>query len=135
MIARVAIALTALALTACGAGLTKEEAAKLTPEQAIFKLSNEVNIAFEPAVAYAQQPRCTETMVIACHDPKVVAIFLRLREEANSAFKLARANPDTAAVATLTAAVRRILAELQAEILKTKTQGASHDAANSIALA
>ncbi|NIT36968.1 MAG: hypothetical protein GTN49_10805, partial [candidate division Zixibacteria bacterium] len=110
------------------------EEAKLTPEQKIFKLANEVNIAFEPAVAYAQQPKCTATVAVACHDPGVVKVFLRLREEANAAFKIARANPDTAAVSALTAVVRRVLAELQAELLKTKT-GAIHDTSNRLAIA
>jgi hypothetical protein len=116
--------LLGLLLTGCGLGLTKEEAAKLTPEQQIFKLANEVNIAFEPAVAYAMQPKCSATVVVACHDPKVVKVLLQLREEATAALKIARAQPDTAAAATLASAVRRILGLLQAELLKT--QGVSH---------
>jgi tartrate dehydratase alpha subunit/fumarate hydratase class I-like protein len=118
-------------LVGCGVGLTKEEAAALTPEQKIFKLANEVNIAFTPAVAYAQQEKCTATRVVACHDPGVVKIFLRLREEANAAFKVARADVDLAAVSVLTGVVRRVLAELQAELLKTK--GARYDTSNRFA--
>jgi len=114
-------------LAGCGVGLTQAEKDALTPEQAIFKLANEANIAFEPAVAYAQQEKCTDVVVVACHDPKIVAIFLRLREEANAALKTARANPDTAAVSVLTGAIRRVLAELQRELLKVKSEGASHD--------
>lgn len=129
---RAAIIFLAAALVGCGAGLTKEEEAALTPEQRIFKLANEVNIAFEPAVAYAQQPKCSDTMIVACHDPEVVKIFLRLREEANAAFKVARANPDTAAISVLSGAVRRILAELQSELLKVKTQGASYGTGNAV---
>jgi hypothetical protein len=128
-----AILFLAAFLAGCGAGLTAEEEAALTPEQKIFKLANEVNIAFEPAVAYAQQPKCTATMVVACHDPNVVKIFLRLREEANAAFKVARADPDLAAVSVATGVVRRILAELQAELLKAKATGASYDASNRFA--
>lgn len=115
----------------CGVGLTKEEAAALTPEQTIFKLANEVNIAFAPAVAYAQQEKCTATRVIACHDPGVVKVFLRLREEANAAFTLARVDTDLAAVNVLTGVIRRVLAELQTELLKTK--GARNDASNRFA--
>jgi len=113
-------------LAGCGVGLTQAEKDAMTPETAIFKLAEEVNIAFAPAVAYAQQPKCTDTLVIACHDANVVKIFLRLREEANAAFKVARADPDTAAISTLTAAVRRILAEVQRELLKAKATEASH---------
>ena len=132
--ARAIVIFLAALLAGCGAGLTKEEEAKLTPEQKIFKLASEVNIAFEPAVAYAQQPKCTETLAVACHDPGAVKIMLRLREEANAAFSVARGNPDAAAVATLTAVVRRVLAELQAELLKTKS-GARHDTSDSLAIA
>ena len=129
---RAAIIFLAAALVGCGAGLTKEEEAALTPEQRIFKLANEVNIAFEPAVAYAQQPKCSDTMIVACHDPKVVKIFLRLREEANAALATARANPDTAAISVASGTIRRILAELQAELLKVKTQGASYGTGNAV---
>ena len=132
--ARAIVLFASLFLAACGAGLTKEEEAKLTPEQKIFKLANEVNIAFAPAVAYAQQPKCSATVAVACHDPGVVKVFLRLREEANAAFAIARGNPDTAAVATLTAVVRRVLAEVQAELLKTQT-GARNDTSNRLAIA
>ena len=118
-------------LVGCGVGLTKEEAAALTPEQTIFKLANEINIAFVPAVAYAQQDKCTATRVVACHDPGVVKIFLQLREQANAAFKIARADPDLAAVNVLTGVVRRVLAELQTELLKTK--GARYDTSNRFA--
>ena len=121
-----AILFMAAFLAGCGVGLTQAEKDAMTPETAIFKLAEEVNIGFAPAVAYAQQPKCTETRVIACHDVGAVKIFLRLREEANAAFSVARANPDTAAISTLTAAVRRILAELQSELLKSKAQGAHH---------
>ena len=128
-----AILFLAAFLAGCGVGLTKEEEAALTPEQKIFKLANEANIAFTPAVAYALQPKCTATNVIGCHDPGVVKIFLRLREEANAALKVARADPDLAAVSVLTGVVRRVLAELQAELLKTK--GASYDTSNRLAFA
>lgn len=130
---RAAVLFVAALLAACNGGLTQEEEAALTPEQRIYKLANEVNIAFEPAVAYAQQPKCTATRAVACHDPGVVRVFLRLREEANAALDTARANPDTAAISVATAAVRRILAELQTELLKTK--GASHDAGDRLAIA
>ncbi len=128
-----AILFLAAFLAGCGVGLTKEEAAALTPEQKIFKLANEVNIAFTPAVAYAQQEKCTATRVVACHDPGVVKIFLRLREEANAAFKVARADPDLAAVSVLTGVIRRVLAELQTELLTTK--GARYDTSNRLAIA
>ena len=114
-------------LAGCGIGLTQAEKDALTPEQQIFKLANEANIAFAPAVAYALQPKCTDAMAVACHDPKVVKIFLTLREEANAALATARAAPDTAALSVLTGVVRRVLSELQSELLKVKTQGASHD--------
>ena len=120
-------------LAGCGIGLTQAEKDALTPEQSIFKLANEINIAFAPAVAYAQQEKCTDAIVVACHDPKVVAVFLRLREEANAALKTARANPDTAAITLLTGVTRRLLGELQRELLKVKTQGASYDASNRFA--
>lgn len=122
-------------IAGCGAGLTKEEAAALTPDQAIFKLANEVNIAFTPAVAYALQPKCTPTNAIRCHDPGVVKIMLALREEANAAFKVARADPTLAAVSVLTGVVRRLLGTLQSELLKTKTQGASYDERDSVTFA
>lgn len=126
-----AILLFVAFVAGCGVGLTTEEEAALTPDQKIFKLANEANIAFAPAVAYALQPKCTATNVIACHDPGVVKIFLRLREEANAALKVARADPDLAAVSVLTGVVRRVLAELQTELLKTK--GASYDTSNRLA--
>lgn len=122
------VLLTAL-IGACGGGLTKEEAAALTPEQKIFKLANELNIAFEPAVAYALQPKCTATVVVACHHTGVVKIMLGLREEATAAIKVARGTPDAAGAALLATAVRRILAALQAELLKTQTQGAENGTA------
>ncbi len=122
-------------LAGCGVGLTQAEKDALTPEQQIFKLANEVNIAFAPAVAYAQQEKCTDTVVVACHDVEVVKIFLRLREEANAALKTARANPDTAAVSIATGIVRRLLGELQGELLKVKSQGASYDTSNRLAFA
>lgn len=114
-------------ITGCGIGLTQAEKDALTPELAIFKLADEVNIAFMPAVAYAQQPLCKEGEAIRCHDKNVVKIFLDLREEANAALKTARINPDTATVSVLTGIVRRLLGELQSELLKVKTQGARHD--------
>lgn len=116
-------------ISACGGGLTKEEAAALTPEQKIFKLANEINIAFEPAVAYALQPKCTATVVVACHHAGAVKIMLRLREEATAAISVARGTPDAAAAAVLATAARRILAALQAELLKTQTQGAGYGTA------
>lgn len=114
-------------LTGCGIGLTQAEKDALTPEQQIFKLANEANIAFAPAVAYALQPKCTDAIAVACHDPKVVKIFLTLREEANAALATARTAPDTAALSVLTGVVRRVLSELQSELLKVKTQGARYD--------
>ena len=125
----ISVILLGALISACGGGLTKEEAAALTPEQKIFKLSNEVNIAFEPAVAYAMQPRCTATVVVACHDAKIVRVMLQLREEATIALAAARAQPDAAGAAVLATAVRRILAELQAQLLKTQTQGAGYGTA------
>jgi len=122
-------------LAGCGVGLTQAEKDALTPDQQIFKLANEINIAFEPAVAYAQQEKCTDVVVIACHDVEVVKVFLRLREEANTALKTARANPDTAAISVLTGVVRRVLGELQRELLKAKSQGASYDTSNRLAFA
>jgi hypothetical protein len=121
-------------LAGCGVGLTQAEKDALTPEQQIFKLANEANIAFTPAVAYALQPKCTDAIAVACHDPKVVKIFLTLREEANAALATARAAPDTAALSVLTGVVRRVLSELQSELLKVKTQGASHDRRNIVAI-
>ena len=121
-------------LAGCGIGLTQAEKDALTPEQQIFKLANEANIAFAPAVAYALQPKCTDALAVACHDPNVVKIFLTLREEANAALATARAAPDTAAVSILTGIVRRVLAELQSELLKVKTQGASHERRNIVAI-
>ncbi len=120
-------------LAGCGVGLTQAEKDALTPEQQIFKLANEVNIAFAPAVAYAQQEKCTEIVVVACHDVEVVKIFLRLREEANAALATARTAPDAAALSVLTGVVRRVLSELQRELLKVKSQGASHDRRDRIA--
>jgi len=120
-------------LAGCGIGLTQAEKDALTPEQTVFKLANEVNIAFAPAVAYAQQPKCKAGEAIRCHDPKVVKIFLDLREEANAALKTARANPDTAAVSVATGIVRRLLGELQSELLKVNAQGARYDASNRFA--
>lgn len=120
-------------LTGCGIGLTQAEKDALTPEQSIFKLANEVNIAFTPAVAYAQQPLCEAGEAIRCHDKKVVKIFLDLREEANAALKTARLNPDAAAIAVLTGIVRRLLGELQGELLKVKSQGARYDTINRFA--
>jgi len=120
-------------LTGCGIGLTQAEKDALTPEQQIFKLANEINIAFAPAVAYAQQPLCKEGEAIRCHDKKVVKIFLDLREEANAALKTARANPDTAAISVLTGITRRLLGELQGELLKVKSQGARYDSSNRFA--
>lgn len=122
-------------LAGCAIGLTKEEAAALTPGQTIFKLANEVNLAFDPAVKYAQQPKCTATRAIECHDPGVVKIMLQLREQANAAFKVARADPDLAAVSVLSGVLRRVLAELQAELLKTQLKGARYDERNSLAIA
>lgn len=120
-------------LAGCGVGLTQAEKDALTPDQQIFKLANEINIAFEPAVIYAQQEKCTDVVVVACHDVGVVKIFLRLREEANAALKTARANPDTAAISVLTGITRRLLGELQRELLKVKSQGARYDASNRFA--
>lgn len=125
----ISVILLGVLISACGGGLTKEEAAALTPEQKIFKLSNEINIAFEPAVAYAMQPRCTATVVVACHDAKIVRVMLQLREEATTALLAARAQPDAAGAAVLATAVRRILAALQAQLLKTQTQGAGYGTA------
>lgn len=122
----ISVILLGIVLAACNGGLTKEESAALTPEQKIFKLANEINIAFEPAVAYALQEKCTATVVVACHDPGAVKIMLRLREEATAAINVARGTPDAAAAAVLATAARRILAALQAELLKTQTQGARH---------
>jgi len=129
------IVFVAALLAGCSIGLTKEEAAALTPEQTIFKLANEVNLAFDPAVAYAQQPKCTATRAIECHDPGVVAIMLQLREQANAAFKIARADPDLAAVSVLSGALRRVLAELQTELLKTQLKGARYDQRDRFAIA
>ena len=125
----IAVVLLGALISACAGGLTKEETAALTPEQKIFKLANEVNIAFEPAVAYAVQPKCTATVVVACHDARVVKVLLRLREEATAALTVARGQPDAAGAAVLATAVRRILAALQRELLKSKTQGASYGTA------
>jgi len=122
-------------LAGCGIGLTQAEKESLTPAQSIFKLAGEVNIAFEPAVAYASQPKCTPTNVLRCHDPEVVKVLLQLREQANVAFAIARGNPDAAAIAVLANAIRLVLAELQTELLKTKTQGASYDRRNRFAIA
>ena len=129
-----ALLLLVVFVAGCGIGLTQAEKDALTPAQSIFKVASEINIAFEPAVAYALQEKCTDVVVVACHDPNVVKIMLRLREEANAALKIARGNPDAAALSVLTGVARRVLAELQRELLKVKTQGASHDRRNIIVI-
>lgn len=126
----ISVILVSLIIGACGGGLTKEEAAALTPEQKIFKLANEINIAFEPAVAYALQEKCTATVVVACHHAGAVKVMLRLRQEATAAINVARGTPDAAGAAVLATAARRILAALQAELLKTQTQGAENGTAD-----
>lgn len=47
-----------------------------TPRQAYYVARAELNANLDGVLAYAQQPKCSATVVIACHDPAVVSAAL-----------------------------------------------------------
>lgn len=57
-----------LLLAACASTM-----ADLTPQQRVFALKSEFDLLLDQVVDYAEQPPCTATIVVACHDPSVVA--------------------------------------------------------------
>lgn len=75
----------ALVLSAC----TSIEAE--TPQQRLYAVQGEFNIALKAAAAYTSQPACTAAVVIGCHKPGVKAGILAGAEEAKGAIDAAKA--------------------------------------------
>ena len=109
--------LLATGFAGCSAGLTPEERARMTPEQQIYEIQVVYNGALETAVAYASQPRCTESLIVGCYDTAVVALLARSSVEINAALEAARNAGDAAAQVAAATLVRRLLAEFQAQLL------------------
>ena len=78
------LALLILLLAGCAsAGLTPEERAALSPAARVFEARAELNLGLDALLIYARQPTCTQIVILACHDPRVVADGRRLADQAD----------------------------------------------------
>jgi hypothetical protein len=113
-----AILLVAL-LVACVNDPTIDPAtrAAMTPAHTLYEIQATYNAALAGALVYAEQDRCTELVVVACHDAGVVAALAALDIRIVQAFKVARLATPGADQATAAATLRKLLAEFQSELL------------------
>lgn len=59
--------------------------AELTPAQRVYAMQSELDGLLEQVEMYADQPECSETVVVACYDPDVVETLTEAGEEADTA--------------------------------------------------
>lgn len=106
-----------LVVVACASSM-----ADLSPQQRVFALKSEFNLLLDEVVDYANQPPCTATMVVACHDPVVVAQAGNLAFEADGVLDQAeavvRAGGSAEDAASLAQLARAAIAQLSAYLIQ-----------------
>lgn len=123
----------ALIVGGCGnmgstAGLSDAEKAQLTPTMRVYAAKADFDTLLDKIVAYAEQPQCSETVVVACSDPKVVETANRLAMDVDKALDEAEtvARSGTGDVDSSIGAARQALGTLSAYLVsKQITKGAT----------
>ena len=64
--------LLAAVVMGCGAGLTSEQRANLTPSARVYEIKLDYANSQQVALKYLRQPTCSETRLTACKSPDVV---------------------------------------------------------------
>src|SRR5690554_2085621 len=84
---------TLIVLLAAAAILAACAHRDLTPQQQVYELQRELDVALEEVEAYAAQPPCNPDLgiVVACHHPDALAAAVRAGEEADTALDQAEA--------------------------------------------
>ena len=62
-----------VAMWSCASTIDQETRAAMTPAHTLYEIQATYNAALAGALVYAEQDRCTELVVVACHDAQVVA--------------------------------------------------------------
>lgn len=65
---------------------------ELTPATQVYVLKDQFDTQLDMLKAYAAQPACSATVVVGCHDPKVVDRLAQLAAEVDAALDLAEAS-------------------------------------------
>ena len=117
------LVLAACSVTPVRSGLTETEQASLTPEQQLFVAEADYLVNKADFVAYAEQPRCTETLVVGCHDPAVVAEIRGLDKQVREAFSIARVAAGTAEFSVKAEFARSLLARFAAQVAVLTLKG------------
>ena len=121
-VVRVLVLAAALAIGLAACSWWPSAQPDLTPEGRVFALQGEFNILLDQLNAYAAQPFCTDTVVVACADAGIVVRFPELAGKAVAALNAAEAavrlgGADSAALAS---AARVALAELSRTLLEAR---------------
>jgi len=111
------IVLLLVLLVACVNNIDPDTRAAMTPAHTLYEIQVTYNAALAAALVYAEQDRCTEQRVIACHDVKVVAALAALDLKVGQAIQVARLAAGDDAQAAAIGTVRKLLAEFQSELL------------------
>ena len=106
-----------LAMAGCPSNIDPATRAAMTPAHQLYEIQVTYNAALAGALVYAEQARCTELLIIGCHDAQVVAELARLDTAIGTALHVARLAVDGDAQADAVGVVRRLLAEFQSELL------------------
>lgn len=105
------------AMSACPSNIDPATRAAMTPAHTLYEIQVTYNAALAGALVYAEQERCTELVVIACHDPSVVAALAGLDTKITAALSVARLAAGGDAQADAIGVVRKLLAQFQSELL------------------
>lgn len=113
--------LVAVLLVGCfNTAIDPDTRAAMKPAHYLYEIQVTYNAALAASIKYAEQDRCTELLVVSCHDPSVVAALARLDTQIRAAFTVARLATTGDAQADAVAAVRKLLAEFQSELLASR---------------
>lgn len=86
----------------------------LTPGQQIYQLQLQLDAVLTEVELYAAQPPCTDTVIVACHDPDALAVVVEGLGDADLALDQARTAVEaggSAATVTLYANIARAALE------------------------
>ena len=96
--------------------------ADLTPQQRVFALKSEFDVLLEQVVDYANQPECSATVVVACHDPAVVMrageLAMDADEVLDQAEAVVRAGGTPTDAASYAQLARAAIAQLSAYLIE-----------------
>ncbi len=78
------VLLSVVVVVGCGAGLTVEQRAKLTPQARMYEVADHYALAQVAVLRYLRQDTCSATVVVGCKDLAMVNILADADQHANT---------------------------------------------------